>query len=576
MVLTRSAVQDCNLSSSVILRRKVSNASVVVWPRTWNEMELRLSGCISVLLLAALLADAERRTCPPGGTVSLTNARRNDSGFLAESGEFFPRDVVWEDDGTWSGCFCDLKPCLPLCPPKNATTQDTETMEIDYSAMPPVYKPNFELDESLRFEQRFHVILSDPCPGIGMYFLNPSKYPNDEYYLMANGSLAMPKVQDSSQTIVDATSYCFRLKRNSSIYTPRLCEAADPPIMDPIRTASYIGALVSVPFLLATIFVYSVIPELRNIHGTTLKCYLASLVIAYVALGVDRIPNQKNFTDVSATCLFLGFTIYSSFVASFFWLNVMCFDMWWRFGGYGPLRSNGNSGDRKKFIRYSIYAWGCPILLTTICIVMEFADVGESTIKPDFRSSGCWFATKSAEALYYYGPAGVIITTNVFLFVLTSLKILEHKRNVKRHLNSGDSRRHDENKHWFSLYVKLFVVMGICWSTEVISGIWEGPRYIWYVTDMVNALQGIVIFVIFVCKKKICRSLKQRYNSLRVTRKGCIFETRTADSSSTTTSNVDDPTSTGQVSVRMRERITVSPETPGSSSGQPDQADRKV
>ncbi|XP_046623237.1 G-protein coupled receptor Mth2-like [Neodiprion virginianus] len=388
---------------------------------------------------------------------------------------------------------------------------------------------------------------------------------------MANGLLVMPKVQDSSQTIVDAASYCFRLKRSSSIYTPRLCEAADPiPIMDPIRTANYVGALVSVPFLLATIFVYSVIQELRNIHGTTLKCYLASLVIGYVALGIDRIPNQTNFiNDFGAICLFLGFIIYSSFLASFCWLNVMCFDIWWRFGGYGPLRSNENSGDRKKFIRYSIYAWGCPILLTTICIVMEFADVEESTIKPDFRSNGGWFGTKYAAVLYYYGPAGVMITTNIFLFILTSLKILEHKRNVNPHLNSGDSQRHDENEQWFSLYVKLFVVMGICWSTEVISGIWEEPRYIWYVTDMVNALQGILIFVIFVCKKKICRSLKQRYNSLRVICKGCIFETRTADSSSTTTTNVNDPTATGQVSVRMRERTPISPETPESSSGPP-------
>lgn len=44
--------------------------------------------------------------------------------------------------------------------------------------------------------------------------------------------------------------------------------------------------------------------------------------------------------------------------------------------------------------------------------------------------------------------------------------------------------------------MKLVIVMGITWIIDVISWAIGGPNYIWYATDVINALQGLFIFMV--------------------------------------------------------------------------------
>lgn len=44
--------------------------------------------------------------------------------------------------------------------------------------------------------------------------------------------------------------------------------------------------------------------------------------------------------------------------------------------------------------------------------------------------------------------------------------------------------------------MKLVIVMGVTWIIDVISWAVGGPNYIWYATDVINALQGLFIFMV--------------------------------------------------------------------------------
>lgn len=44
--------------------------------------------------------------------------------------------------------------------------------------------------------------------------------------------------------------------------------------------------------------------------------------------------------------------------------------------------------------------------------------------------------------------------------------------------------------------------MGVTWSLEIIS-FFLPLNYLWYITDTANALHGVLIFVIFVLKRKV-------------------------------------------------------------------------
>lgn len=55
--------------------------------------------------------------------------------------------------------------------------------------------------------------------------------------------------------------------------------------------------------------------------------------------------------------------------------------------------------------------------------------------------------------------------------------------------------------------IKLVIVMGITWIADVLSfahGVWFGEiHYIWIVTDLINALQGVFIFIVIGCQPQV-------------------------------------------------------------------------
>ena len=55
-------------------------------------------------------------------------------------------------------------------------------------------------------------------------------------------------------------------------------------------------------FLIATFVVYAIIPEIRNIHGVTIMCHVASLATTYICLGII----QLNPTLLRPACIGLG------------------------------------------------------------------------------------------------------------------------------------------------------------------------------------------------------------------------------------------------------------------------------
>jgi hypothetical protein len=74
----------------------------------------------------------------------------------------------------------------------------------------------------------------------------------------------------------------------------------------------------------------------------------------------------------------------------------------------------------------------------------------------------------------------------------------------------------------FVLFMKIFVVMGVLWVFEVISWVIEVYvtikfwQKVFLFFDVINALQGLWIFVIFTCKPNTCRQLEGRFKKFSV------------------------------------------------------------
>lgn len=88
--------------------------------------------------------------------------------------------------------------------------------------------------------------------------------------------------------------------------------------------------LLSVPFIVATILVYLCIPELRNVHGKCLVCYLTGLAIGYSVLACVQLNGNEPVPEL--LCKSAGYIIYFAFSAAFLWLSAISFDLWWTLG----------------------------------------------------------------------------------------------------------------------------------------------------------------------------------------------------------------------------------------------------
>lgn len=235
--------------------------------------------------------------------------------------------------------------------------------------------------------------------------------------------------------------------------------------------------------------------------------YTFALMIFYIGL---ILPNFKNdsIESCSFECMFFGYQIFIGVQLCFFWLNVMCYDIWSAF----KIGMRGHGSDRKRFMFYSIYAFGVPILFTLLVYIIDSTEFVPLRFRPQMGEKRCYIIdSKTVEAIYVYIPISIILVVNIILYSITAYTINRVQRETAI-IRRGESQRHsrmDADKDKFFLYLRLFIVMGVTWIMESVSFLFKTP-YIFYVTDILNCLQGFLIFVFFVWKKKVRKLIVRR------------------------------------------------------------------
>ncbi|XP_045498770.1 G-protein coupled receptor Mth2-like isoform X1 [Colias croceus] len=380
----------------------------------------------------------------------------------------------------------------------------------------------------------FETIVGNPC-AYDRYKLEPDKVSEDEFYLLFNGSLFMPF---SQPPLLGTRNFCMETFWNESnpagVTLPLLCfqEPIEEAGTSPTLIAYAIGLIISVPFLLATTCVYLFITELRDTHGKALACHSLSLAVAFSCLAATQLAGHA-FPNTA--CTIMAYLIQFSFVSCFFWLNVMCFDTYLNVRRYINASVSRRSM-RRRFAWYCAYAVLLPVLLLIVTITMDLSPAVPSTyLKPNFGVKGCWFKTDQAALPYFYGPVAVILLSNLIIFFLTSRAFARHYNKLKdvSHFSTSDdwvrlstvlgqpvpaaerspTRDHVSFNQRLKKYKKIFrtccllsVIMGLSWVLEVVSwaaGAGSSAVSVWSVFDLINALQGVVIFAIYVLQQPV-------------------------------------------------------------------------
>ncbi|KAK7871716.1 hypothetical protein R5R35_014003 [Gryllus longicercus] len=259
-------------------------------------------------------------------------------------------------------------------------------------------------------------------------------------------------------------------------------------------------------FLVATLLTHALLPELRrSAHAKALMCHCGALAVAFAALSAGHVLRVAAEPFCSAS----AFMVQYFFLATFFWLNVMCFDLAWTFGRLSAQPPSAE-GQRRRFLGYSLYAWGSPALITAATLALQYAAPQHLPLLPHIGARRCWIDTKTAELLYYYLPVLLLLVADVALFAFTVIRIQREHRHTallrtgsSSHATRGGRAPHSQGPRRRMLRVlsRLFCVMGVSWVTEVIAWTVDSQAFpFWYVTDPINFLRGLLIFVFFCWK----------------------------------------------------------------------------
>ncbi|KAK6175180.1 hypothetical protein SNE40_013696 [Patella caerulea] len=307
---------------------------------------------------------------------------------------------------------------------------------------------------------------------------------------------------------------------------------------DFIKTEGYLTIVIgrlSIIALSSVLLTYVLFKSLRNLPGiNTMNLTLALLIGEILFI-------EGESTGVPWVCKFVAVSVHYFFLASFFWMNVMAYDVSKTFANKCILTRIRNT---RKFIpRYALYAWGSPAAIVAICLIFEFNGMtdklhigyGESTLvdvtydnvtrPPDgvatnnshvqhsSHSVGCWIQSPVAALVAFGAPVLTLLVINIFFFVRTIICIQATAKLA--HINTRRTFSHMTGRNDVMLYVRMSTVMGFTWcfgiASSIVSGLFTPPdRTVCLSLHILSILyticmcaQGLFIFFAFVFKKRV-------------------------------------------------------------------------
>ncbi|XP_047472245.1 G-protein coupled receptor Mth-like [Penaeus chinensis] len=315
----------------------------------------------------------------------------------------------------------------------------------------------------------------------------------EEFTLEKNGSLTAFVSAPPRGFCIDHSSMNGMVTEVAIVYGGDISDY--PDCLWKTQVLDIILLSVSNIFLALTLSVYLCVPHIRSKdHHWPLICMLLSLLVTFIL----HICLRKVRHQLDAMCRHFGMLVLMFTLATFFWLNVMSFSVWYKLR-YPRLSTMG----RRTFALFNVYAWGVPLIVYGVGYAMDALAPGDYS--PNFKKEHCWFeGHNTAKWMYYYGFIAVIQVVNIFFFLHIACRMaLWQKRKPSSHTTQRRTCVLPP------LYVNLAIVMGIAWTLELFSDANTcGPVQV--LIDVITGLHGPIIFVVTVCNRNKWKELRSR------------------------------------------------------------------
>lgn len=300
------------------------------------------------------------------------------------------------------------------------------------------------------------------------------------------------------------------------------------------RIVSDVCLIISIVCLGIHIAISAILPSTRN--GLNLLSLSCSLFFGHLLFLTSK---EARATIGYELCAAVGALIHWFYLAAFFWMNVMGFEISKTFSSTTAMIEHHNASMRTRrstLIMYSAYAWITPTVIVALGLLFDFTDVANA-YAPNYGCTYCWFDNRTGRTVLFVLPMGLLLLANCVFFFFAARTIFRHqsspdlsslqhipavKADSSSQQHAGLSQVIQKNakkmmklQHRFMLYVKLALLMGLGWAFAFVASVTNQPD-LWYPFTLLNALQGILIFFTASCKRKTFATLKQQLHNARL------------------------------------------------------------
>lgn len=266
-----------------------------------------------------------------------------------------------------------------------------------------------------------------------------------------------------------------------------------------LRYFTIVGFSLSIFALVLTLLIHCIFNELR---GTLPGKNLMSLCLALLLAQFMWLFGSGD-TDKPTFCSAVAAIIHYLVLVSFACTAVIAFDTRRTFSSQiskAPSSSLGQSRNL-RFLSYSCLAWGVPLLFVIGCVLLDqfhvvFIGYG--------NEDACWLVNSNAKIVTFATPIACVLLYNVTAFSHTVWAINNARTQTRRVKSSRQDQR-----AVLKIYVRLISLMGFTWffsfSAELIH------KALVYPFVILTTIQGVYIFVAFICKTRVLKLMKERF-----------------------------------------------------------------
>ncbi|KAJ8031661.1 G-protein coupled receptor Mth2 [Holothuria leucospilota] len=346
-------------------------------------------------------------------------------------------------------------------------------------------------------------------------FLNPwtMKPVKDVSWFAFEASVNESKVEPYKSIICQANGRHNKTTGNMDIEQfERELTSSEPPRRRPRlplveQIFSNICISLSIVCLLVTFITYCVFPSLRNSFGITLMNFVAAFAVGQILIHFVT----DYVTQWQVICRAVAIVTHFVWLATFAWMNLLAWNLKSTFDNKKLRAINYTS--RKTMLGYFCYGWLVPLCVVSVCCILFF--VFSDTIPITYgliRGITCWIGNGWVAFAVVIGPLAVTILVNGVLFFL----IVRGIRKSRFRPDDPEERlRNDRGKITeLLIYIKISLLMGFVWILGFVIS-FDKSRILWYTYYALQALQGILIMLLFGFNRRVRSLWKSKLQTIK-------------------------------------------------------------